>query len=190
MAAPILSAERVKELFVYDPETGNFFMRVRSGSRAAGAPIGRPHIKGYVDITFACRHYYAHRLAWLYMTGKWPDGQIDHINGIRNDNRWANLRDVTQSKNMLNQRRAHPTNMLGVLGVRKLANCNRYSAQFQFQGEKIVVGYFDDPKTAKNEYDKVKSFMTNSPHADALKSLVAAKDISPNGLRSIIDLLG
>lgn len=190
MASEILTAEQAQNLFIYDPETGEFISRIKSGSRPAGVPVGRPHSRGYIQIHYRKRHYYAHRLAWLYMTGSWPEGQIDHINGLRDDNRFCNLRDVTQSRNMLNQKAPLQRNKVGILGISKVTRSDKYVAQFTFEGQKITVGYFRDPHEAKREYDRVKSFMCASPHAKTLKRLVGQKDLSPNGLRSVIDLIG
>jgi hypothetical protein len=75
----------------------------RAGDVAGGANNGDRYRRIRVDNQL----YQAHRLAWLYMTGEWPSNGIDHINGHRADNRWANLREATQSQNMANGRRLH-----------------------------------------------------------------------------------
>jgi hypothetical protein len=60
-------------------------------------------LNGYITIGFKYKHYLAHRLAFLYMTGQWPKEQLDHINGIRDDNKWANLREATPGQNSTNR---------------------------------------------------------------------------------------
>jgi hypothetical protein len=124
------------------------------------------------------------------MTGEWPKGQVDHINAVRNDNRFCNLRDVTQTANNLNPNSRRQKNVVGVLGVSKITRSEKVEARFTFDGQVIRVGYFEDPDEAGREVDRVKAFMCSSPHAQALKSLVSQKDLTPNGLRCVIDLLG
>ena len=97
-----MDQDTLKKIFHYNPDTG-IFTRLRTNKT-----IENPNpLSGYIEITF-CRNYQqktykAHRLAWLYMTGINPTDQIDHINGIRNDNRWVNLRECTNRENMLNK---------------------------------------------------------------------------------------
>lgn len=68
-----------------------------------GDPAGRITNQGRRQIRIASGFYYASRLAWLYMTGEWPKDQIDHINRIKDDDRWENLREATQSQNSYNR---------------------------------------------------------------------------------------
>jgi hypothetical protein len=97
-----LTAEVLRTLVHYDPETGLFKWKTQSWPRNPG-PIEQKTPKGYTRFSVLNKRYMAHRLAWLYVTGAWPRGQIDHINGDRSDNRWANLRDVTPSENARNR---------------------------------------------------------------------------------------
>jgi hypothetical protein len=76
----MITQERLKDLLHYDPETGFF-------SRPNGTPTSRvPTVNGYVMIMIKGKRYYAHRLAFLYMIGRWPLYEVDHINRIRHDN--------------------------------------------------------------------------------------------------------
>jgi hypothetical protein len=68
-----------------------------------GDKAGRITQDGRRQIRIASGFYYASRLAWLYMTGEWPKDQIDHINRIKRDDRWENLREATQSQNSFNR---------------------------------------------------------------------------------------
>jgi hypothetical protein len=88
-----LTAERLRKRLRYDAETGLFTRRVGSGHAHAGDMAGSVHSTGYVRICIDGGRYTAHRLAWLYVHGVWPSGQIDHINRNRSDNRIANLRE-------------------------------------------------------------------------------------------------
>lgn len=104
-----LTQERLKELVSYDSETG-LFERLKSGNcnlRPRDKIKHNLNPKGYVVFRVDNITYVAHRLAWLYMTGSWPLGQIDHINNIKTDNRFCNLRDVSHAENMQNKHKAH-----------------------------------------------------------------------------------
>lgn len=99
----LLTAQRLRERLHYDPESGFFFRRYGRGRRGADGHVGCLTSDGYRYIGVDYIRYSAHRLAWLYVTGKWPVGYIDHINRHRNDNRIANLRDVSAFVNIHNR---------------------------------------------------------------------------------------
>jgi hypothetical protein len=103
-----------------------------------------------VRIGVGGRVYHAHRLAWLYVHGVWPAGDIDHINGDPLDNRLCNLRLVDRSVNMQNQRRARADSHLGVLGVS--ARGGRFRASIAVRGERFSLGTFDDVHAAQDAY--------------------------------------
>lgn len=92
----MLTQAKLKSLINYNPATGEF-------SRAGYAKCGTLTYQGYVSIQVAGKRYYAHRLAWFYMTGVWPENEIDHKNRVRDDNRWENLREATRSIQMRNR---------------------------------------------------------------------------------------
>jgi hypothetical protein len=107
MAAADLTAARVRELLHYNPDNGLFTWRVDRPRRKAGSVAGCfDKALGYWRICINDRVLYAHRLAWLWVTGDHPNHQIDHINGVRYDNRWTNLRDACAVVN--NNTRAAP----------------------------------------------------------------------------------
>jgi len=119
MTAANLSAERRRELLHYDMETGVITWRVRSNSRVtAGDVAGYIRSNGYIAIQIDGRLYFAHRLAWFFVMGEWPKNQIDHIDGKKTNNRFANLREATNAENGQNQRKAQSDNKSsGLLGV-------------------------------------------------------------------------
>lgn len=98
-----LTAEKLREILHYDPASGHFWARVSRSPLKAGDLVGHIRSDGYRAIKIHSKAYKAHRLAWLYIHGKWPSSIIDHINGIRADNRIENLRDVSYKENSMNE---------------------------------------------------------------------------------------
>jgi hypothetical protein len=100
-----LTAEYVRSILDYDPETGEFrWKEDRKGQKTRGMIAGATTKGGYRIISIWKVRYLAHRLAWLIMTGSWPIDQIDHINHDPADNRWVNLRAATYTQNQQNSR--------------------------------------------------------------------------------------
>jgi len=148
-----LSAARLRELLCYDPETGVFVWCVSNGKRAiAGRPAGGISRNGYLRISLENARHYAHRLAWLYVHGVWPQGQIDHINGVKTDNRIANLREATASQNGQNRSTARADSGSGMIGVRLNPMSGRWGAEIVKGGQKHSLGYFDTPDAAHAAY--------------------------------------
>lgn len=128
-AIPRIAAARARELFCYDQETGVLTRRLATGNQSkAGDVAGSPDKDGYLVAKADGRAYKVHRLIWLIVTGTWPVGDIDHINGSRSDNRWGNLRDIPHEANNQNQRRARRDNRSGYLGVTRRANGKFYAS--------------------------------------------------------------
>lgn len=156
----LLSAERLRELLNYDPETGIFRWKVsRGGTAMIGTIAGCLHPDGYLLIRADGKQYLAHRLTWLYMTGGWPEDQIDHINGKRADNRWKNLREADATLNSENQRKAQGDNFsCGLLGVTiiKSAKKNPWQARIGITGKQKHLGYFPTPEAAHEAYLQAK----------------------------------
>ena len=113
-----VSAERLRELFQYEPDTGAFVRRVECGGQMPGARIEGPprRANGYARISIDGVRCLAHRLAWLYVYGAHAAGEIDHVNRVRWDNRIANLRVVTHVENSRNREVRH-VGASGVTGV-------------------------------------------------------------------------
>jgi hypothetical protein len=150
MSSKELTSERLRSLFNYDEETG-IFTRLKSiGKVKSGDVAGHGDGNGYVQFMVDLKKYRAHRLAWLYVVGKWPDGEIDHINGLHGDNRFSNLRDVSPNTNMENQRQARRTNKLGVQGV--AAYGTRFYAAVSINGVKKHLGTFETADKAYAAY--------------------------------------
>lgn len=140
--------ETLKALLHYDPQTGAFTWL--AGQRR-GTSAGSGQSKGYMQIVIGGRKYYAHRLAWLYMTGKWPGIQIDHINGNKGDNRFSNLREVTPAQNQHNTG-ANKLNQSGFKGVSKRKKYEGWEAQIRINGKRTYLGTFSSPEEASAAY--------------------------------------
>src|SRR4051794_4935854 len=114
----MLTAERLREILSYDPETGLFtrLQSPRTGQRYTGKQAGSIKPSGYVKIRVDGRFYFAHRLAWTIMTGQNPPEAMDHIDCNPSNNRWSNLREATSSQNAANHR-IRSNNSSGLKGV-------------------------------------------------------------------------
>lgn len=119
MATSILTAQRLREVLDYDQATGVLSWKTRNSNRInIGDHAGAMLKTGYLSISIDGKLHRAHRLVWLWIHGVWPDGELDHINGVRTDNRIANLRDVSRTTNQQNLRSARGDNThSGMLGV-------------------------------------------------------------------------
>lgn len=139
-----------RHLFSYDPETGHIFRTKCRGGVRADIRAGTVTANGYRKITFMGRLYREHRLAWWLHYGRWPDGDIDHINGVRDDNRIANLREATRSQNMGNTGKRR-TNKVGAKGVVQVGN--RFGAWITEGGNSRYLGLFATVKEASARYE-------------------------------------
>lgn len=151
-----VTAARLREVLLYIPETGLFYWRIKSGNKAAGSLAGTPHKRGrYIQVFINGTGYQAHRIAWLYMTGKWPAYEIDHINGNGVDNRFTNLRDVSHFKNMQNRTRSNKNSATGKLGV--YPHGNKFRSRITVNGKTLSLGVYEDADEAHSAYLKFKN---------------------------------
>ena len=151
----MITQARLHELLSYDPETGVMRWRVdRARTAKAGQIAGTRNDRGYISIAIDRKVYRAHRLAWLYIHGKWPNYEVDHIDGDRTNNRIKNLRDVKKSVNLQNQRHASANNKSGFLGVCKRGNYWR--AEICVNGKTRFLGSFATPEEAHQAYVNAK----------------------------------
>lgn len=98
----LLTQTELKRLLDYNPSTGLFTWKISRPNAKQGNKAGNLDPSGYIRISVNSKNYTAHRLAFLYMTGNFPLNHTDHINHNRSDNRWINLRLVTQKENNRN----------------------------------------------------------------------------------------
>lgn len=141
-----LTQERVRELFDYDPETGIVTWRISVGRWKhikPGTKVGSPTSDGYLEVWVDGRKYKLHRLIFLLMEGYFPEHQIDHINRIRDDNRWDNIREASPACNSRNTR-LRSDNTSGVKGVSKRIRTNKWSVQIMVGESTLYYGTFLD----------------------------------------------
>lgn len=150
-----LTQDRLKEVLGYDPETGSWtwlecrrhgFVGKLAGSEK---PTKRGTCYRYIRVEGVL--YLAHRLAFLYMTGKWPPNEVDHRNGETTDNRWKNLRFATRSQNAANCR-AHKDSVSGVRGVSWDKVNSKWLAQICVNGRNMSLGRYETQKEAAKAY--------------------------------------
>lgn len=147
----LIAHDKLLSLLSYDPIKGAFSWR-RSG-KAAGTPRKS---NGYIQIAVSNRIYLAHRLAWFYAYGKWPESQIDHINGDPRDNRLQNLREASPAQNMQNIRTVRRDSTSGHTGVSWHARDRRWVASITVAGKKVSLGRFTDKTLAISAYESAK----------------------------------
>ena len=144
-----LTAEQARALLEYMPETGVFYWRVARARTKAGAIAGTIHAGGYRDIQINKKKYRAHRLAWLIVHGKWPDGDLDHINRDHDNNKLDNLRPAPDSGNNANRRGWSKVGLKGVCLVKKT---QKWRAQISVNKKKMYLGDFETPEEAHAAY--------------------------------------
>lgn len=154
-----LTAERLRYLLDYDPGTGMFTRRVAQCNKVKVGQVfgGSPNNYGYLRITVDSVAYLAHRLAWLHVHGAWPPKQMDHVNGVRHDNRVANLRAATNSQNRQNLSVHSTQARSGLLGAHWSEAEQRWRSSIQVDGERLVLGFFDTAEEAHQAYMLAKS---------------------------------
>lgn len=152
---PRISAEELRRTFNYDPDTGAFFRIVTCPAQRhrAGREAGTTNKRGRKTITINSRVYFAHRLAWLYVHGRWPSPAIDHINCNPSDNRIENLREATASQNLANRVLARVP-LSGARGVYRRGRS--FSCRLSIDGKQKHIGSFSSIEAAEDAYRAAK----------------------------------
>jgi len=157
----LITQKELKESLHYNPETGVFvWLASPHGKVNAGDIAGfTDKTTGYIKITVNSKKNYAHRLAWLYMTGEWPEDQIDHDDRVRANNKWDNLFAATNQENNKNKSK-QKNNTSGVTGVSWFARDKIWRARVTINDKEKHLGYFVDKfeavcarMSANNKYD-------------------------------------
>ncbi|MCK1783035.1 HNH endonuclease [Pseudomonas sp. TNT11] len=139
----------LKEKIAYDPETGLFTWKVDHCRRKTGEVAGSIKPDGYVYLKLHGQTYGAHRVAWMLITGLWPEGPIDHRDGDRSNNRQTNLRSATRAQNNAN---VPGRGASGLKGVCYSKADRKWKAQLCINGKQTCLGYFHTPEQAHAAY--------------------------------------
>lgn len=149
----MITHDEVLRHFNYNPDSGEFTRLIHTNNRSK-TKCGSVKQLGYIEIGCNGKVYLAHRLAWLYMTGSWPERMIDHIDGNPSNNSWSNLRQATAHQNTMNTK-SRVTNRSGVKGVCWNKKLNKWQAGIKYNYKSIHLGLFDNiDEAAKAVSDK------------------------------------
>lgn len=153
-----LTQASLKEILYYHPGTGQFvWLQDRDRNKVMGTLAGWVTERGYLKISINAKTHKAHRLAWLYMYGEWPD-EIDHVDGNKLNNKISNLRNVSRAINCQNLKKARANNLsTGLLGTAR--NGRKFQANIQFEGKQRYLGTFGTPEEAHDAYLLAKRVM-------------------------------
>lgn len=144
-----------QETLRYEPDTGRLYRVAMYGHAIEPVLIKAKTAGGYLELMVAGKIRLAHRIIWLMQTGSSPNGKIDHRNGIRDDNRWVNLRDVSDCENAQNLTKPHADNRSGFLGVER-RKTGRFNASIMVNGVRHRVGNYATPEEAHAKYVELK----------------------------------
>lgn len=151
-----MNINELKLLFSYDPDTGAIHWIAKGKGMIKKKAAGTLLHSGYLGICVGSKRWQAHRIAWALHNGQWPKDQIDHINGIKTDNRICNLREATNSQNGKNLGLSK-VNKSGIKGVSFEAYTNKWKATIRVDGKSISIGRFnsiDDALIARQLAEK------------------------------------
>lgn len=164
MVKRAVNIDYLRQRLTYNPHTGIFIWLHKPetnvnnrcwNSRCAGKIAGNTMGTGYQCIGIDNVQYLAHRLAWAYVTGQWPDKHVDHINRIRTDNRFENLRLVSRANNSLNTTSLWG-NKSGFRGVSFHKLCGLFQARISHNRKQYTLGYFKTAEEASEAYEAAK----------------------------------
>jgi hypothetical protein len=151
----MLTQKRLKELLRYSPETGLFYWLVDRFPRHAGDVAGHHGRYNYVRISIDDRSYRAHRLAFMWMLGRWPTQFVDHIDMNKKNNKWSNLREASKSQNQANISMIK-ANTSGLKGVSRYRAGDSYGKPWQAgickDGKRKSLGHFATKEEAHAAY--------------------------------------
>jgi len=148
-----LTQAELKSILDYNPDTGIFTRTKTICNRAKqGDIVGSRNDSGYLFVRIATHSYRLHRIAVLFMTGAFPKDYIDHINHIKDDNRWDNLRECTKTQNGVN-RGKNKNNTSGYKGVSWMKLKDKFRADIKYKGRQLCLGHYDCRHDAASAYN-------------------------------------
>lgn len=136
-----MNTNTLNELFTYNPETGLIYWKAKGKGRIKKKEAGTLLHSGYIGICIGNRRVQAHRIAWTLFHGTKPKNQIDHINGIKTDNKIKNLREASNSQNGKNLKLSK-ANKSGIKGVCFEKYTNLYKAYIRVDGKMLSLGRY------------------------------------------------
>lgn len=160
----MITQSRLKEVLLYNPTDGVFVWLESRGRVSKGSIAGAKHKEGYIRIRIDGVEYLAHRLAWLYMKGVLPDCLIDHKNGVRDDNRWCNIRVATEQQNMHNAS-IGKRNSTGIKGLCLDKRIQKWYGQVMKNGKSHTTKYCTD----RDEAVRLLTNLRNKLHGEFAK---------------------
>lgn len=146
----------LREILKYDPNTGIFTWNKKIAKRIVVGKTAGCLRNGYITINIFGKRYQAHRLALVYVYGHCDSYDVDHINGIKHDNRIVNLRFATRSENKQNRLSIQPNNKSGYTGVDWHKSSQGWRATITTMGKQKHLGIFDTKEKAYEAYVKAK----------------------------------
>jgi len=153
----MLTQKDLQSLLHYDPLTGDFTWNISFPNKTkSGQKAGCLMSKGYWRIKIDRKEYLAHRLAWLYVYGRWPAEEIDHIDGNKLNNKISNLRECSHQQNAYNFK-TYRNNTSGFPGVTRIPKTNKWRAQIRVGAKTKYLGTFDTAQDAYLEYLRAKA---------------------------------
>lgn len=144
----MVNSDKLNEYLKYDPETG-YLTWIKKPNKKIGinARAGYLHKSGYRQLNFLGKTYPEHRIIWCMVNGEFPKGQIDHINHIRDDNRFSNLREVSHAENARNRTKSK-TSRVKEVGIWYCKRRKRYIAEITFNNKKVFQRSFENVEDA------------------------------------------
>ena len=150
---PLPSLDRLNELFRYEPETGKLIRRKGVKRSAAGTVVGSLMASGHVYVSVDYQKCYVHRVVWKMVHGEDPEVEIDHINGVKDDNRLSNLRLADRSQNAMNSR-LQKNSTSGLKGVTFVKDRGNWLAQIKARGVYHYLGHHNTKQAAHEAYKR------------------------------------
>jgi hypothetical protein len=161
MKSPEFPIDQIREIFYFD-SSGILFYKKDSGRWGrvkAGSIAGGKRFDGYLEVRLKERCFLVHHIIWALHTGAWPTEIMDHINGIRDDNRIENLREAGAQINCENKHIPQKNNKIGLMGVHKSRRYNGYLSKISVRGKHIYLGSFKTPEEAHAAYIAAKRML-------------------------------
>lgn len=147
---------KLNEQISFNPQDGFFRWKIKGRNRRLNGIVGSKDNRGYVKIRYKNKQFWAHRLAWAFTYGIFPQKDIDHINGKKSDNRICNLREVSRSINLHNTK---PRNLSGIKGVYWQKKAKAWQVRITVNYKNYYLGIFKKLDEAKNARDKAFYFL-------------------------------